>query len=124
MRNKTVIAQDTHCQVNLDEAIERLPPARPCGRRAETLLQAPGLRVILVTMRAGAELREHAAPGSIAIQPLRGRFAFLADGESRQLAAGTLLGVEGGVRHTVRAIEDGAFLLTIAGGGDPAVAIG
>jgi quercetin dioxygenase-like cupin family protein len=112
-----MIVQALCSQVNLDDVIERLPPDRPCGRRAETLLKSPGLRVILVTMRAGAELREHAAPGPIAIQPLRGRFAFLVDGEAREVAAGTLLGVEGGVRHTVRAIEDGAFLLTIASSG-------
>jgi len=75
----------------------------------------------LITMRRGAELREHAAPGPIAIQALRGTFAVAAGGEERQLRVGSLLALAAGARHAVRALEDGAFLLTIAwpwGAGD------
>lgn len=105
-------------QVNLDEEIRRFPPDGASGRRAETLLKTPHLRVVLVTMRVGAELAEHAAPGPITVQPLRGRFAFLVEGEVRALAPGTLLSVDRRIRHRVRALEDGAFLLTIAWPGD------
>jgi quercetin dioxygenase-like cupin family protein len=113
-----VIAHDICSPVDLDEAIARLAPAGASGRRAMTLIKTPSLRVVLITMRAGAELNEHAAPGPIVIQPLRGRFAVLVNGDPREIAVGTLLGVEGGIRHTVRAIEDGAFLLTIAWPGE------
>ena len=106
--------------VNLDEEIARFPPDGASGRRAETLLKTPHLRLVLVTMRAGAELNEHAAPGPIVVQPLRGRFSFTVLGEARELAPGTLLSVESGVRHGVRAIEDGAFLLTIGWPGEGA----
>jgi quercetin dioxygenase-like cupin family protein len=113
-----VIAQQPLTQVSLDEAIARLAPTGASGRRSETLLKTPRLRVVLVTMRAGAELNEHAAPGPIVIQPLRGRFTVLVDREAREIAAGTMVGIEGDIRHTVRAIEDGAFLLTIAWPGE------
>jgi quercetin dioxygenase-like cupin family protein len=103
---------------DLDAEIARFPPAVPSGRRAETLLKTPRLRVVLVTMRAGAELREHTAPGPITIQPLQGRFTLLVDGGERELATGTLAALEPGARHAVRAIVDGAFLLTIAWPGD------
>lgn len=99
--------------VNLDDEIVRFPPDGASGRRAETLLKTAHLRLVLVTMRAGAELREHAAPGPIVVKPLRGRFLFEVDEEARALAPGALLCVDGGVRHRVRAVEDGAFLLTI-----------
>jgi quercetin dioxygenase-like cupin family protein len=104
--------------VNLDDEIGRFPPEGVSGRRAETLLKTPHLRVVLVTMRAGAELNEHSAPGPIVVQPLRGRFTFTTNGDAWELAPGALFSVAGGVRHTVRASEDGAFLLTIAWPGD------
>jgi quercetin dioxygenase-like cupin family protein len=105
---------------DLEAEIARFPPDGPSGRRAEILLKEPRLRVVLVTMRAGTELQEHSAPGPITIQPLSGRFAFIADEREQEIATGTLVSVDGGVRHTVRALDDGAFLLTIAWSGGEA----
>jgi quercetin dioxygenase-like cupin family protein len=105
---------------DLEAEIARFPPDGPSGRRAEILLKEPHLRVVLVTMRAGTELQEHSAPGPITIQPLSGRFAFIADEREQEIATGTLVSVDGGVRHTVRALDDGAFLLTIAWSGSEA----
>ena len=111
--------QETITQFDLNAEIERFPPDVPSGRRSETLIKTPRLRVVLITMRAGTELREHVAPGTITVQPIRGRFTFMAGGDERKIVAGTLISVEGGVRHAVRALEDGAFLLTIGwSGGD------
>lgn len=99
----------------LAEEIERFPPDDgPAGRRAETVIKNDRLRVVLVTMRSGAELHEHTAPGPITIHALRGRFAVGVGGEERDLPAGSLIAVAAGARHTVRALDDGAFLLTIA----------
>ena len=67
--------------------IERLPPDGPSGRRSETLVKTAGLRVVLVTMRAGTALREHVAPGTITVQPIRGRFVFIVEGEEREISA-------------------------------------
>jgi quercetin dioxygenase-like cupin family protein len=104
---------------DLNAEIERFPPNVPSGRRSETLVKTPSLRVVLVTMRAGTELHEHVAPGTITVQPIRGRFVFTTGDDEREIVVGTLISVEGGVRHAVRALEDGAFLLTIGwSGGD------
>ena len=105
-------------QVDVNAEIARFPPDGPSGRRSEILLKTSSLRVVLVTMRAGAELHEHSAPGTITVQPIRGRFAFTAGDDEREIAAGSLISVEGGVRHAVRALEDGAFLLTIGWPGE------
>jgi quercetin dioxygenase-like cupin family protein len=102
-------------QAVLAEEIERFPPGPgAAGRRAETLIKADRLRVVLVTMRAGAVLHEHTAPGPITIHALRGRFAVTVADEEREIADGTVIAVAARVRHAVRAIEDGAFLLTIS----------
>jgi quercetin dioxygenase-like cupin family protein len=98
---------------DVEEEIARFPPDGPSGRRAETLLKTPCLRVVLITMRAGTELRDHTAPGPITVQPLQGRFALMVDGETLEITPGAVVALAERTRHAVRAIEDGAFLLTI-----------
>lgn len=103
---------------NIDERIEMFPPGdKVAGRWAETLVKADGLRVVLVTMRPGITLHEHSAPGPITIHALRGRFTVTFEDQERELGPGHLIALAAGVRHTVAAVEDGAFLLTI--GWDP-----
>ena len=100
--------------IDLLHEAARLTPHDETGRRAETLVKTPTLRVVLVTMNAGAELNEHTAPSTITVQPLQGRFLFSTADAEQELAPGTLISVEGGVRHAVRCLEQGAFLLTLA----------
>lgn len=108
-----ITGADLHV-VNLDDEIARFPPEDDAsGRRAETLLKNDGMRVVLTTMRAGAILAEHTAPGAITIHALRGRFTVHAGDEERHLGPGELLAIAAGVRHDVQAIADGAFLLTM-----------
>lgn len=111
-----MIEHERLMEIDLRREAIRLLPGAPRGRRAETLVKRPDLRVVLVTMRAGAELREHDAPGTITVQPLQGLFAFSTGDEEREIAPGDLISLAAGVRHAVRAIDDGAFLLTLAWG--------
>jgi quercetin dioxygenase-like cupin family protein len=90
----------------------------PAGRRAETLVKTDRLRLVLVTMERGVELREHTAPGPITIHALRGRFAVVVGDETSDLPAGSLIAIAAAARHAVRALDDGAFLLTIAWPGE------
>jgi quercetin dioxygenase-like cupin family protein len=99
---------------NLNDEIERFEPGETkSGRRAETLIKTDQLRVVLVTMLEGSHLQEHTAPGPITIHALRGRFAVQIEQDEQELGAGGLISIAPGVRHSVRSIEPGAFLLTI-----------
>jgi quercetin dioxygenase-like cupin family protein len=103
------------CDVRLADASAELSPAESAaGRRARTLLKHDQLRVVLVTMRAGAELQEHRAPGPITIQALDGRFSVSAGGGTQIIDAGQVIALAPDTPHSVSAIADGAFLLTIA----------
>lgn len=100
---------------HLHNEIARLTPGESrSGRRAETLIKTDRLRVVLVTMRAGAELQEHTAPGPITVQALLGRFSVSVADDEHDLAHGNLISIQSDVPHSVRAVEDGAFLLTIS----------
>jgi quercetin dioxygenase-like cupin family protein len=88
------------------------------GRRnAITLRKGEGMNVVLLVMRSGDKLDEHAAPGPVSLGVREGRVRFAAEGEE-EVEAGpeTLLTCDAGVRHTVEALEDAVCLLTVAGG--------
>jgi quercetin dioxygenase-like cupin family protein len=92
------------------------------GHRARTLVKDTDLRVVLVTLAAGARLAEHHAPGRITIHTLSGHLIVRAAGEAIELPAGHLLTLAGAVPHEVAAREASAFLLTIAWPSDRAEA--
>ncbi|HTE18063.1 MAG TPA: cupin domain-containing protein [Armatimonadota bacterium] len=83
------------------------------GRSGITLVKNPDLRVVLQVLRQGAELAPHAAPGPITVQVLEGELRFSAAGEDVSLRPGELLALPHGT-HSVEAVTDSAFLLTIA----------
>jgi quercetin dioxygenase-like cupin family protein len=78
-----------------------------------TLLKEPNLRIVLMALRAGGRMVEHRASGPISVQPLEGRFRFSLQDQGVELAVGQMLALEPGIPHSVEAIEDSVFLLTI-----------
>jgi quercetin dioxygenase-like cupin family protein len=108
---------------DLDHEIEQFKHDYSSGRYAKTLLKTTQLRIVLIGMEAGVELKEHSAHGPITIQSIRGRFVATVGADEYPLEPGTVLSIEGEVRHTVRAETEGVFLLTIVQPGDAAHAI-
>ncbi len=87
------------------------------GRRnAITLRKGGGLSVVLLVMREGDGLEEHAAPGPITLSVHEGRVRFSAGGESVEAAEGTVFTRDTGVRHKVEALADAVCLLNVAAG--------
>lgn len=84
------------------------------GHSADTIVKYPDLRIVMITMRAGAQLKEHRTAGSISVQTLSGHVALRTPDDAIDLPAGKLATVAGGVPHSVDAITDSVFLLTIA----------
>lgn len=86
-------------------------------RNAITLRKGEGMNVVLLVMRSGDRLEEHAAPGPVSVGVREGRVRFAAEGEE-EVEAGpeTLLTCDAGVRHAVEALEDAVCVLTVAGG--------
>ncbi len=100
---------------NLPGGIESFPPdpTTKARHRANILVKTDTIRVILVTMLKDGELQEHSAPGPITVQVLKGAIDFSVDDEEHLMQEGDLISLAPGVRHAVRGVEDGAFLLTI-----------
>lgn len=91
----------------------RSEPAWTAGRNAITLRKAPGMQLVLLAMQAGDHLREHHAPGPITLHAIRGRVRFTTADQSVELVAQTVVALDGGISHTVEALEESLCLLTI-----------
>lgn len=86
------------------------------SRIARTLVKEGPLRLTLIGVQPGAGMHEHVSPGPITIHALDGTIVVNVGGEAHTLRPGSLMAVEGGVRHDVKSDEGGLFLLTLIAG--------
>mgnify|MGYP001597843335 CR=1 FL=1 len=89
------------------------------GGAARTIVRTDDLRVVLIAIRAGAHIAEHVAQATVAIQVLSGRVRVKLPRLARQhedrfeeLSPGRLLAIEGGLAHSIEALEETALLVT------------
>jgi quercetin dioxygenase-like cupin family protein len=89
------------------------------GRRQERqdLVKFDDIRVVLSVLRAAMRIPEHTTEERISVQVLEGRIRLNAAGRTFDLREGNLLALDQGSSHDVEALEDSAFLLTIAWSG-------
>ncbi len=83
-------------------------------RNAKTLVKEPDLRIVVIVLRQGGRMEEHRAPGRISIQTLTGRVRLRVRDQTIDLPAGHVLMLDPDVAHDVEALDESAFLLTIA----------
>lgn len=84
------------------------------GHTARTLFKKTDFRMVLISMEKGAVLNEHHADGTISVQVLKGSIRFISQGEAHTLHQNSIVTLGASISHQVEAIEEAAFLLTIA----------
>ena len=82
-------------------------------RNAVTVFKTNGMRLVLVALHVGAELKTHTVDGIISVQVIDGKMKFNADNRSVDLNTGQMLALHKGIPHSVLAIEETIFLLTL-----------
>ncbi|MDP4250810.1 MAG: cupin domain-containing protein [Bacteroidota bacterium] len=82
-------------------------------RNAITLYKTNGMSIVLVALHAGAEMKTHTADGIISLQIIEGRMKFNAGDRFVELDKGEMLTLHKGIPHSVAAIEETVFLLTL-----------
>ncbi|MEO7142820.1 MAG: hypothetical protein ABI165_04885 [Bryobacteraceae bacterium] len=103
-------------EFDLKAQIEQMKsePAWQNGRNAKTLVKYPNFRIVLMLVKAKMRIEEHHADGRISVQTIAGHIRMRVAGKDFDLPVGHLLALDHEVRHDVEALEDSAFLLTIA----------
>ena len=103
-------------ELDLTRELEELhrEPEWKTGHNAKTLVKFDNLRVVLTALKARSRIPPHQTEGRISIHTVQGRIQVRAEGRTFNLPAGSLVALDQGLRHDVEALEDSAFLLTIA----------
>ncbi len=102
--------------MNLPEFIKQIKSEdtwKNSDRNAITIYKTNGLRIVLLALHEGAELKKHKAEGNISVQVLEGEIKFNTDDESVQLIKGNMIALHKGLPHSVQAIKESVFLLTL-----------
>ncbi len=86
---------------------------RTARRNAMTLVKQPIFRIVLVALQAGAEIGAHETEGPVTVHAIEGRLAIRVGADELALSAGQLLILRSGLRHSLHAQDDAAFLLTL-----------
>ena len=71
------------------------------------------MRIVLIALHAGAEMATHTADGIISVQVLEGKIKFTTDIKTVELSKGQMLALHERIPHSVVAIEETAFVLTL-----------
>jgi len=77
------------------------------------LMEDPVMRVVLVSLRAGQSLPEHAANGLVTVYSVSGRVLFYEGTECSDMVPGTLVRLAPDLPHRVEAKEDSRLLVTL-----------
>ncbi len=83
-------------------------------RNAITIFKSDEMRLVLIAMHGGAELKTHTAPGIISVQVLEGEIVFGTAEKTANLTEGQMVTLHKGVPHSVFAKKESTFLLTLS----------
>ncbi len=113
---KPALLADQSAEFNLDQEAEDLvrSPQWQTGIARKVLVQYPDFEITLRRMKAGAYIPNHHNPGRISVQTVLGRIRMRADGRTFDLPKGATLVLDRAVTHDVEAVEESAFLLSVA----------
>ena len=103
-------------KVCLGNAVKKLhsDPAWEHGRSSRTLAKYHDFRAVLMTMKAGTTMEEHKTEGSISVHTLTGRVRLSVGKQQIDIPADHVVMLYSDQPHSVEAVVDSSFLLTIA----------
>lgn len=105
-----------YLEFDITRELEQLhrEPGWQSGQNAKTLVKYEDLRIVLTALKAQSRIPGHQTEGRISIHTVVGHLKVRAQGRTFDLPAGRLLALDQRLPHDVEALEDSAFLLTIA----------
>lgn len=103
-------------EISLDDEAETLrnTPEWLSGIARKRLIQFPTFQMTLRRMKPNTRIPDHYNSGRISVQTLFGHIRMRADGKTYDLHRGQCLVLDRAFVHDVEAVEESAFLLTVA----------
>ncbi len=78
-----------------------------------TIFKSDNTTIVLIGMHQNAELKKHKAYGNIHVQVLEGKINFSTEQQTVSLQKGQMIALKADIPHSVQALEDSFFLLTV-----------
>lgn len=103
--------------MNLDHLIQQVrnePSWKDSDRNSITIYKSENLRIVLIGLHKNAELKTHTANGIISVQVLEGHIKFTTEQQDTELEKGQMLALKKQLPHSVLALKETFFLLTMA----------
>ena len=83
-------------------------------RNSVTIFKSETMRIVIMGLHEDAELKSHKVNGVISIQTVEGKINLVTAQQSVTLEKGQMIALEENVLHSVTAIKESFFLLTLA----------
>jgi quercetin dioxygenase-like cupin family protein len=103
--------------INVPEFIQTIksePAWKKSDRNAMTIYKTNGMRIVLIALHEDAVMEKHTTNGIVSVQLLDGEINFNVNNESFLLKPGQIIALHRNVPHSIAAIKESVFLLTVA----------
>jgi len=87
---------------------------RSSSRNAMTLMKSRGQRIVLIALHGKTEIPMHHADGQLSLQVIQGSLRVRTDAQVVTLKKGELLALHAEIPHSIEAVRESAFLLTLS----------
>lgn len=104
-------------EMDLNKFIGQVKSEKPWmegDRNAVTVFKSDSMRIVLMGLHENAELKAHKANGVISVQLLEGKIEFVTADHKSVLVKGQMIALQKNIIHSVTALSDSFFLLTLA----------
>ncbi|MEJ7828551.1 MAG: cupin domain-containing protein [Segetibacter sp.] len=110
MLNASLVTMDLN---HFMEQVRNEPTWKESDRNSITIFKSDNMRIVLIGLHEEAELKTHTANGIISVQVLEGHIRFTTEPETVELQKGQMLALHKKVPHSVLALKETFFLLTV-----------
>lgn len=103
--------------INIPEFLRQIknePAWENSDRNAMTVFKSEEMRIVLIALHKEAVIEEHSANGIISVQVLDGEINVETGGKNYNLKKDEIITLHRKLPHTVIAVEESVFLLTVA----------
>jgi quercetin dioxygenase-like cupin family protein len=103
-------------EIDLNKFINELkqePSWTNSDRNSMTVFKSNNMTVVLIGLHVNAELKTHTAKGHISVQLLDGEIKFITEQQTVSLEKGQMICLQENIPHSVLAIKESFFLLTM-----------
>lgn len=104
-------------RMNIPEFIDQIKSEqtwKTSDKNALTIYKNDAMRMVLIALHKDAVMQKHTAEGNISVQVIEGEIKFNTDADSVTLEKGSMIALHKGLPHSVEAVKESVFLLTLA----------